>query len=412
MAGSAIRSWEIARHLARSGHPVRLIAPRPHDDGGDALELPAGVVLHEFQPGALGRQLHGCAAAVGQGQRVNDLLLEVPELPVVVDFYDPWLIENLHYVPSLGLDPYRNDHATWMLQLSRGDLFLCSSAQQRLYLLGLLTALGRINPESMEADPAFGHLVRVVPFGLPEETPAYQPLLPERQGDEKRLLFGGLYDWYDPLPALRAVAEGDPSWRLLLIRNPNPATPQQRFAEVESWARARSLWGTRIVALDWVPYERRYDLLRDVDLLVSTHRPSLETDLSLRTRFLDAMLAGCPIVVSAGGAISDLLHERDAAWVVPAGTDSGLRDALARALGGSGVQEAAEHRERLSRARQAAEEFAWRRTLQPLLDYCAQPRRDASKERFSHIPSTVAPRDGFGFRLRRRLRLLFGGAPQ
>ena len=62
----------------------------------------------------------GVGAVVAQGQLANDVVLECTELPTVVDLYDPWLVENLHYFETLGLDPYRNDHATWMLQMSRG----------------------------------------------------------------------------------------------------------------------------------------------------------------------------------------------------------------------------------------------------------------------------------------------------
>ncbi len=59
-------------------------------------------------------------------------------------------------------------------------------------------------------------------------------------------------------------------------------------AEVEADCRRRGWWGSRVRLLDWVPAARRWDLLRDVDVLAAPHRPSLETRLSLRTRFLDA----------------------------------------------------------------------------------------------------------------------------
>ncbi|REJ74639.1 MAG: glycosyltransferase [Acidobacteria bacterium] len=407
MAGTAIRYVEIARHLAAAGHPVTLISPAAEQEDA-APELPTNVRRVPFKRGAIDEATAGCIAAVGQGQLVNDLVIERPDLPVAVDLYDPWLVENLHYVDTLGYDPYRNDHASWMLQLSRGDLFLCSCEPQRLFLLGLLTALGRVNPDSMREDPSFDRLVSVVPFGLPDSVPEHRPLLPPRRQGEQRLLFGGLYDWYDPQPLLEVLEKGDPGWRLLVIRTPNRETPQQRFEEVRRWAQRRGLWGDRVQALDWVPYERRYDLLRDVDVLVSTHRHSLETDLSMRTRFLDAMLVGCPIVVSSGGALSDLLERSDAAWVVDPDDRAGLDAAVRRALG---AQSDGEHPARLVRGRELARSFAWRHSLRPLLDFCAAPWRDEHKERFVDVPRTVAPHDGVAFRVRRRLRALFGGSP-
>ena len=37
------------------------------------------------------------------------------------------------HADELGAGVFRNDHATWMLQLERGDFFLCSSGSQRLF---------------------------------------------------------------------------------------------------------------------------------------------------------------------------------------------------------------------------------------------------------------------------------------
>ena len=184
-----------------------------------------------------------------------------------------------------------------------------------------------------------------------------------------------------------------------------PADPQPKpgrhakrlFAEVETRCRSLGWWGSRVQALDWVPAERRYDLLRDVDLLVAPHRPSLETRLSLRTRFLDALAAGCPVVTSEGGAMSRLLAEHRAGWLVPPGDAAALARALAEAL--------AAPDSRAAGARELLAGFRWQRVLAPLVHFCREPRVDATKARFAQRPATVAPPDRLAFRLRRKLRL-------
>jgi glycosyltransferase involved in cell wall biosynthesis len=435
MAGIGIRYLELARRLPGHGIETLLVSPAPADPAGSAAPAVAtdpagsaasaapaasadlaapdispdsaldlgGAELRRFERGRLADLLRGCDGAVAQGQLANDLLLELPELPAAIDLYDPWLIENLAYHRTLGLDPYRNDHATWVLQMTRGDFFLCSSEEQRAFYLGFLTAVGRVNPERVAADADLRSLIDVVPFGVPDELPAHRPYLPPRRAGEARLLFGGLYDWYDPWTLLAALERlAHPDWTLLLVRNPNAgSTPQRLLAEVERDCRRRGWWGSRVQALDWVPSDRRYDLLRDVDLLVAPHRPSLETALSLRTRFLDALAAGCPVVVSEGGAMSRLLAARRAAWLVPPGDAAALAAALAGALA-----RPAEHREG---AAALAAEYRWDRVIAPLLEFCAHPRRDAAKERFAHRPPTVAPADRLRLRLARRWRRLGRG---
>jgi glycosyltransferase involved in cell wall biosynthesis len=401
MAGIGLRYCELARRLPRPGLEVVVVTA---GDAAAAPEVPGEV--RAFARGGLAALLADCDGAVAQGQLANDLLLECPELPVAIDLYDPFLLENLHYTPSLGLDPYRNDHATWVLQLSRGDFFLCSSDEQRLFYLGFLAALGRVNPERVAADPDLAGLIAPVPFGVPEELPPHRPWLPPRDEGERRLLFGGLYDWYDPWTLLAALEqlESEP-WTLLVVENPHPeATPQRLFGEVEAWCREKGWWGSRVRPLPWVPFERRYDLLRDVDALVAPHRPSLETDLALRTRFLDALAAGCPALTSAGGTMARLLAAAAAGWVVPPGDAAALAAALGQVLAGG---EAVAARRRAGR--ELARRFAWERVLGPLVGFCSAPRRDPTKERYAFRPPTLAPRDRLGFRLRRFLRR--GAAP-
>lgn len=404
MAGIGLRYFELARRLPDADLDVVLLQP---GDLADVPELPTTrALVRRFERGRLAELVSDCDVAVCQGQLANDLLVEVPALPSVIDLYDPFLVENLTYVESLGLDPWRNDHATWVLQMSRGDFFLCSCEEQRQYYLGFLTALGRVNPRRVAADPDVRGLVDLVPFGVPDHLPAHRPfldsVLPAPIEGEKRLLFGGLYDWYDPWPVLEAVAAhaGEAPrvpWTLLLIRNPNPGTPQELFQRVETWCRDRGLWGSAVRVLDWVPVERRYDLLRDVDLMIATHRPSLETRLSLRTRFLDALAAGCPVIATEGGGMSRLLAESGAGRVVPAG-DAGavaqaLRDTLAD--GGASLR---------GGARKLVRRFSWQRVLEPLTAFCKDPKRDPWKDEFAFKPDTVAPTDDTGFRLRRKLR--------
>ena len=399
MAGIGIRYLELARRLPEYGLKVVLVNP------GELEEVPAeglsGVDLRSFERGRLAEIVADCDVAVTQGQLANDLVIEVSSLPSVIDFYDPFLVENLHYLGSLGLDPYRNDHATWVLQLSRGDFFLCSCDEQRQFYLGFLAALGRVNPEIVAGDPDLERLIAVVPFGVPESLPEPKRLLPERSPSERRLLFGGLYDWYDPWPVLEAFeAAREPSWKLYFIRNPNPdATPQKLFQEVESWCRKRGVWGEAVLALDWIPAERRYDLLREVDLLVSTHTETLETRLSLRTRFLDALASQCPVVTSEGGAMSRLLRQHDAGWVVPPADPPALLAAFREIL-----QDGSRVAERRQAGLQLLETFSWERVLEPLVRFCREPRQDPTKERFAFHPATVAPPDRTGFRLRRWLR--------
>ena len=192
------------------------------------------------------------------------------------------------------------------------------------------------------------------------------------------MLFGGVYDWYDPSTLLDALLEpSTPDCEVLFVRSANrEGTPQRVLAGVEAGLRGSDELRDRVEFIDWVPAERRFDLLRDVDTLVSLHRPGLETHLAFRTRFLDAAAAGCPIVATAGGAVSDMLQRDDAARLVPAVDPGAVAEALREVLaGGSEVSR------RVERGRALAARFRWERVVEPLARFCQSPSVDPRKDR-------------------------------
>src|SRR5690606_20550406 len=112
-------------------------------------------------------------------------------------------------------------------------------------------------------------LIDVVPFGLPQAPPAHtRPVLrgvvpgigPE---DEVVLWGGGLWDWFDPLTAIRAVAAlapQRPRLRLFFagVGHPNPAVPAMRQAQAAQALSAElGLTGRVVFFNDWVPYADR-----------------------------------------------------------------------------------------------------------------------------------------------------------
>jgi hypothetical protein len=113
----------LARVLADAGHDVTFAIP---NDPAEAVIDSRRIRVVLGEPDRLGELAENHDWVLLHGHLGNHYLSQRDDLPVVVDLYDPFLIENLHYRRELGLEPYRTDHATWRLQMSRGDLFLCS----------------------------------------------------------------------------------------------------------------------------------------------------------------------------------------------------------------------------------------------------------------------------------------------
>jgi hypothetical protein len=105
---------------------------------------------------------------------------------------------------------------------------------------------------------------------------------------------------------------------------------------------------------------------------VSTHLDHVETAFSFRTRVLDYLWAGLPIVCTAGDAMGDLVDAHGLGAAVPADDVSALAHAIDELLSDDAARANA-----AAAVRKVAPEFAWSRGLRPLVAFCDAPRRAA-----------------------------------
>lgn len=383
MAGPAIRAWEIAKALAPD-HEVRLVstagAKRTSPDF--SVEYAAGTGLKEPTGWADVIIFQGFLLETAPWLKGSDKI-------IVADIYDPMHLEQLEQARDLGVEGRQNaiDVTTHALneQLRRADFLLCASDKQRDFWLGQLAGQGRVNPAVYDEDASLDNLLAVVPFGI-EDTPPVQSThgikgtVPGIGPDDKVILWGGgIYNWFDPLTLLRAVdrlKDRHPEVRLFFLglKHPNPGVPTMQMAwQTRELADELKLTGTHVFFNEgWVPYEERADFLLDADVGVSTHFQHVETAYSFRTRILDYLWAGLPIVATGGDTFGSLITEHGLGRVVPERDVEALEAALEEML----------YDEESSQAvRQAVDAFAgsyvWARALAPLVEFCRSPRRAA-----------------------------------
>lgn len=389
MAGPAIRAWNMATELARQGHDVRLISTSAATESSTPSP---GISIHIVRAGddrAMRVHEGWAEAIVMQGYALGQFAsLRSTDRMLVCDLYDPLHLELLEQGRDLP-------GATWALrvdvardaivdQVRRADLLLCASERQRLFYVGHLAALGRLNPSTYADDGALDRLLRIVPFGLPETPPqtSEQPVLrgvhPAVPDDAKLLIWGGgVYDWFDPLTLIRSVAavrEREPRVRLLFLGTRHPSVETMGVVrQAYDLAVELGVEGSHVIFNDdWVPYDERGAWLLESDAGVSTHHVHLETTFAFRTRILDYLWSGLPMVVTEGDGFADLVRDEHLGLAVPPHDVDALADALARVLTDS--PEVDQWRANVARVR---EQYAWPTTLAPLVDALAEPHHAA-----------------------------------
>jgi glycosyltransferase involved in cell wall biosynthesis len=406
MAGPAIRAWHMAEALGAE-HEVELATT------GACERFHSRFHASSVSVDGIRRLERWCDVLVFQGGLLHDHpFLNDSRKVLVADVYDPFHLEN--FEQTRGQAPEERDETIRRLtdvlngQLRRGDYFLCASERQRDFWLGSLAALGRVNPANYDADPTLRSLVDVVPFGLPggapqKSHPAIRGVVPGISWDDKVVLWaGGVYNWLDPLTLVRAVDRlrlRVPNVRLyfLGLQHPNPNIPEMRVAtELRRLAEQLGLVGTSVFFNDgWVDYESRADYLLEADVGVSTHLDHVETAYSFRSRILDYLWAGLPVVATGGDAFAGLIEDEDLGAAVPPGDEVALEAALADLL--TDDRRAKECSENIARV---APRFEWDAALEPLLAFCRDPKRapDIAAARTGPVPAPSV--------LRRRARWL------
>lgn len=382
MGGPAIRAWEIAKHLAPISD-VRLVSIKD-----------ASLTHHSFQVSAVdddGLRAHveWADVVIAQGEvfALHPWLVET-DVVIVADVYDPLHLEVLESATEETPEGriFLSDYCVDMLttQLRRADFVICASEKQRDFWLGHLGALGRINPYVYDGDHSLRSLIDVVPFGVSDDTPqqSRHGIRGEVAGiapDDRIIIWGGgVYNWFDPLTLIHAVhriSHDHPEVKLYFLgmTYPNPAVQASRMAsEALNLSDELGLTDTQVFFnMGWTDYDDRINYLLDADVGVSTHFDHVESAMSFRTRILDYLWAGLPIVATDGDGFASLIRDHDLGEVVAAEDVDELVAALERRLFARDDEKVREN------VRAVGQRYQWQRVLDPLIRFCLEPAHAA-----------------------------------
>jgi len=395
MAGPGIRAWEMAGILARRFNVVLAAPEIAVEDANRAFFAAAPFKVFFYaasRPEELLRQAEACRILIIQGY----ILSKFPALRnldrlLVADIYDPFVLENLFIhqrkIPNLRDREaiHLHDLGVFNELLRRGDHFLVASDRQRDLVTGSLLALNRIGPEALDAGADLDHLLSVVPFGIDGEagrnpsSDDFKTRFPQIRDEDILLLWGGVLSaWYDPdtlLLALKTAREADSRLKLLFLStgHPNPLVPAMEAVPTAKRLAAKLGFPSDVVIFNdgWIEYHRRGPIFRRADIGVSIHKTHFETRYAFRTRMLDYLKYGLPIVGTEGDVFAELVAGERLGRVVRSGNVEDLSRALVELA--ANVDERAAIRGRVNLVR---ERFLWERTVAPLVQWCERVTKD------------------------------------
>jgi len=386
MAGPGIRYWEFARVLSNSFTVMLAVPPfvkMKTSPGQPDFAAELVICRREAELRALTAKAD-VIITLGTVPLVYPFLANTGK-PLVSDLYDPFLLSGLSQYadrPSAERVAHHEGYRRALnLQIEAADFFICASEKQRDYWLGMLSALGRINPYTHDDDPTMRRLIDIVPFGLPAEpprqtTPVLKGVYKTIAADDKVILWGGgIWNWFDAptlIQAMALITRQRPNVKLFFIgvERSNVSLPRMQAAE-EAIALSQELrlYDRYVFFNDWVPYQERQNYLLEADIGVSLHPNLVEGRFAFRTRFLDYLWAGLPIVATEGDVMSEQVREWRLGRLVAPGDVQGVTTAILDLLDTPDLRASYQ-----SRFDQAAARYQWEVVTAPLVNFCANPR--------------------------------------
>ncbi len=423
MAGPAIRVWNFAKILSQHME-VTVAVPGKID-----FEEQDFKVVQFAENNSLGTIIDGADIILCGGMT----FAKYPCIKdcgkfLIIDIYDPYILAALAEYDKepikKRLEIHKSIYDIFNEQFYYGDFFICASDRQRDFWLGILSALNRVNPYSYNQDPTLRKMIDVVPFGLPTSKPLHTKnvLKGKVKGINKNdfvvIWGGGIYNWFDPLTLIKAMAvvkkkRDDIKLFFMGVKHPNPEVSElQLVNSTVSLAKKLGLYEKNIFFnFGWVDYDQRQNYLLESDAGIITHPEHIETRFSFRTRIMDYLWTGLPVISTRGDHLSDLV-ERKGLGITTAGGDA--EDVAAAILTLAGDKKM--YKDSVKNISSIAGDYTWEKVCRPIISVCRDPVSYALKKKGNSSGNNgldeAPPRGGKAYLIKRFFYHLFRSGPR
>ncbi len=394
LLGPAIRIVEMARHAAMEGHEVHVVVLDP-----EVNPLSVGVQLHDLRSMDF--------SAIGKGDAVV-LSPYLParvawkflrsDIPFHLDLYCVTATEQMALwarTPGRARDVERAKlRKRYLIHAMAAESIYVSCMEQWLVVAGMFLSERDWSKGGL-ADSLTRKVVEV-PMGVRDEPfPEGSPSpYPEHLRHRPIFLWGGsLWNWFD-LPTLiesfRILRQQNSDAALFFLSGGNRterASEDDPIRVVRERAQELGLLGENIFFNDVVVGPSQLaPWLDHCRAGILTNPDSLESLSSWRTRYLDLLWAGRPLVVSGKDPLAERMRRAGAALLVPAENPKALAEALSSLASDQGLS-----RSMGAESRKLGHEMSWKKSLSPFLSALQ------SENSFKEVGIRPSMADAFGY---------------
>lgn len=353
--GAGLRAWGLAEGLRSRGFPVTLATPLEGEQAISQAAAPTDDRVRYFRrpelPALIEREQPDIIVIQHWG-----LVYALPplDIPLVIDLAGPHLLERLYW----GNPDSNHDREEKLTALRRADFIICGGTFQRHYFYPYLAMAGfDVREDSFP----------VIPFSVSPEPVEGQP----EPDAEPTFIYGGAFlAWQNPEAPIRWLLEEldrAGRGRLLFYGGSHPSMDASGGKFVKLYQDMQR--HLRVEVRGWKPFA---DLIQEyahqghVALDLMEHNP--ERELAYTTRTMVYLQCGLPVIYNNYSELSSLITKNECGWCLDPTDEMGFRRLVNDILEDPTIAQSMR-----DRARAAARDQSWDRTIDPLATYCANP---------------------------------------
>lgn len=332
-AGPGIRYIELGRMMAQKGCAVTLVGRKPDFRSPQPFSFYPLRALNLIR---LSRE-SDCIIIRGGGPLTTLIMLLMnSNKNIIADLYAFTHFEVPHLLSGSFAGRYVTEvrkafHAVkFKFYFRYFNKFWVANQRQADFLCGALYAAESLNRHKD---------ISIIPFGYPSEKPVKQKavlrgVVDGIDKDDFLLIWGGgVWDWLDPITLIKAMSHvyrvnKKVKLYFMGVRAPSGYMPEKGKELIKSAQDFGILNKNVFINNGWTPYNERTDFLLEADAGVGIHPLSPETTFSFRTRNLDYVYCGLPMIHTEGDVWAEIIEKYTLGVVVPAGDDIEVSKAI------------------------------------------------------------------------------------
>lgn len=333
MGGIGVRAWELAQTLDPSW-PVTVIAK------GDSDFDDARITFTQGDRRGWVPVIENCDAAVFYDLPDTEIMLAAHRAGKFI------ISEAAVPIEHLGFDRIRNGTspddayaelvARFELQVLLSDHFIVRSEVGLATLVAALSMAGRLAYSNYELSTTVDHLWTWVPIGFSADSAGHAARAEALQPPVDFLWTGGIWDFYDPVAVVRAIARLKAAGQRVSLRFMYKPPPGQRLEEARRLLQAIDDYAVSDLVDFCEPtptHHERNAVCAGARAAICIGRPGIENQTSIRLRLRDSFLYRLPFIVDKHGATGRLVESLGMGTSVDSGDCEELATAMSRVTG-------------------------------------------------------------------------------